>query len=65
VIWFHPPLDKFPCEIGVRDFGDARGVKVYFSAPTTGMQHVFVLTETFVEQFDPVSGEVVGYEISK
>jgi hypothetical protein len=29
------------------------------------MQHVFVLAETFVEQFDPVSGEVVGYTISK
>jgi hypothetical protein len=49
----------------VRDFGDARGVKVYFSAPVTGMQHVFLLTETFTEQYDPVSGEVVGYNISK
>jgi hypothetical protein len=62
-IWFRPPLPKFPCDIGVRDFGDARGVKVYFATPATGMQHVFVTAETFAEQFDDDSGEIVGYEI--
>jgi hypothetical protein len=64
-IWFRPPLPKFPCDIGVRDFGDARGVKVYFATPATGMQHVFVTAETFAEQFDDDSGEIVGYEIVK
>lgn len=64
-IWFRPPLDKFPCDIGVRDFGDARGVKVFFATPMTGMQHVFVLTETFTAQYDVDSGEVTGYEINE
>jgi hypothetical protein len=49
----------------VRDFGDARGVKVYFTAPVTGMQHVFVTTETFSEKVDPISGEIYGYDIIK
>jgi hypothetical protein len=65
VIWFCPLLDKFPCDIGVRDFGDARGVKVYFSMPVTGHQHIFVLAETFTEQYDVESGEVIGYTISE
>jgi hypothetical protein len=65
VIWFRPPLEKFPCDIGVCDFGDARGVKVFFSTPVTGIQHVFMLTKTFTEQVDPVSGEVTGYEVNK
>lgn len=65
MIWFRPPLAKFPCDIGVKDFGDARGVKVYFITPVTGHQHVFVTAETFKEQFDVDSGEVVGYDINK
>jgi hypothetical protein len=64
-IWFRPPLEKFPCDIGVRDFGDARGVKVFFAPPMTGMQHVFVLRETFSEMYDPNSGEITGYEIKE
>lgn len=64
-MWFRPPLAKFPCDIGVKDFGDTRGVKVYFEAPSTGIQHVFVTNETFQEQYDAVSGEVIGYEINK
>jgi hypothetical protein len=49
----------------VKDFGDTRGVKVYFEAPTSGMQHVFVMADTFHESVDPDSGEVIGYEIVK
>ncbi len=64
VIWFRPPLHKFPCDIGVKDFGDTRGVKVYFTAPATGLQHVFVTSETFTEQYDDQSGEVLGYDIN-
>jgi hypothetical protein len=60
-----PPLAKFPCEIGVKDFGDTRGVKVFFNAPITGFQHVFVTSETFTEQYDTDSGEVIAYEINK
>jgi hypothetical protein len=58
-------LAKFPCDIGVKDFGDTRGVKVYFVGPSTGIQHVFVSAETFSEQYDTDSGEVIGYDISK
>jgi hypothetical protein len=65
VIWFRPPLDKFPWDIGIRDLGDASGVKVFFSTPISGMQHVFILTETFTKRFDPVSGEVTGYNVNK
>jgi hypothetical protein len=64
-IWFRPPLEKFPCQIGVRDFGDARGVKVFFAPPVTGMQHVFVLRETFKEIYDEESGEITGYIINE
>jgi hypothetical protein len=49
----------------VKDFGDTRGVKVYFEAPTTGMQHVFVMADTFQEQYDDDTGEVIGYNIIK
>jgi hypothetical protein len=39
-------------------------VKVYFAAPISGLQHVFVTSETFIEQYDDESGEVLGYDIS-
>ncbi len=64
-IWFRPALDKFPCDIGVRDFGDARGVKVFFTAPISGMQHVFVMADAFTEKVDSETGEVWGYEINE
>lgn len=64
-VWFRPPLAKFPCDIGVKDFGDTRGVKVYFVAPSTGMQHLFVTNNTYKEQYDPDSGEVFIYDINK
>ena len=63
-IWFRPPLEKFPCDIGVKDIGDSRGVKVYFSTPSTGMQHVFITAETFTEQYDFESGNTIGFTIN-
>jgi hypothetical protein len=49
VVWFCPALEKFPCDVGIKDMGDTRGVKVFFSTPITGMQHVFIPVKTFTE----------------
>ncbi len=63
MVWFHPALEQFPCEIGIKDHGDTRGVKVYFKTPITGLQHVFMPTETFSESYDLESGNTLGYSM--
>ncbi len=63
VVWFHPALEKFPCEIGIKDHGDTRGVKVFFKTPITGLQHTFMPTETFAESYDLETGITLGYSI--
>jgi hypothetical protein len=63
VVWFRPPLEKFPCDIGLKDMGDTRGVKVFFNTPLTGLHHVFIPTETFSESYDLESGETLGFTV--
>jgi hypothetical protein len=58
-----PPLEKFPCNIGLHDLGDTRGVKVFFVTPISGMQHTFMPVESFEETYDLESGQTLGFTV--
>jgi hypothetical protein len=63
VVWFHPAREQLRFDIGIKDHAVTRGVNVFFVTPLSGMQHVFILTETFTETCDEESGEIRAFAI--